>query len=280
MDKAQTRVTTQSAAMQQLDIDTEKRRISRMLERIRNHAAIEDLEALSSTVNALDEMLANSPIPQKIQDQVRLRAYADEQTVLGRTMERTLKIAIEGHKRGRRDVTGGAVKQLQKFIERWKKLNGDPEILAKVEKELADIVMPPPAPEAPAASSDSQHQGAPAAGKSNNPPSGREQRRFLRYTYPKLTVKAHERVFEVADWSLNGLAIANIGTDELAQLKSRGNTFMIELHDPDSGLRSSDKAEIVRHDPLKRVLKLRFASMTNACSEIARELRRRGIEPR
>ena len=276
MDKAQTRVTTASAAMQQLDIDTEKRRISRMLERIRNHAAIEDLEALSSTVNALDEMLANSPIPQKIQDQVRLRAYADEQTVLGRTMERTLKIAIEGHKRGRRDVTGGAVKQLQKFVERWKKLNGDPEVLAKVEKELADIVMPL----APAETAEAQAANAPPAGKTNNPPSGREQRRFLRYTYPKLTVKAHERVFEVADWSLNGLAIANIGTDELAQLKSRGNTFMIELHDPDSNLRASDKAEIVRHDPLKRVLKLRFASMTNACSEIARELRRRGIEPR
>jgi hypothetical protein len=265
--------------MQQLDIDTEKRRISRMLERIRNHAAIEDLEALTSTVNALDEMLSNSPLPQKIQDQVRLRAYADEMTVLGRTMERTLKIAIEGHKRGRRDVTGGAVKQLQKYVERWKKLNGDPEILAKVEKELADIVMPP-APAEGAAGGEAHAPNAPPAGKTNNPPSGREQRRFLRYTYPKLTVKAHERVFEVADWSLNGLAIANIGTDELAQLKSRGNTFMIELYDPDSHLRSTDKAEIVRHDPLKRVLKLRFASMTNACSEIARELRRRGIEPR
>ncbi|MDX2104037.1 MAG: hypothetical protein SF002_16040 [Alphaproteobacteria bacterium] len=277
MEKPQPRITTAAAAMQQMDIEAEKSRIRRMLERIRNHAAIEDLEALSATVNALNEMLGQSPLPQKLQDQIRMRAFADEQQVLVKHMDRTLRVAVEGARRGRKDVMGQAVRQLKNFIERWQFLQGDQDVLIRIEKELAEV-LPKPVEAQPDAAGTEEDHGPPA--KTNAPPSGREQRKFVRYTWPKLQVRAADRLFEVADWSLNGLAIGNVGAEELAFLRKRGNIVAIELLEPDHGLRASDKAEIVRHDPNKRVLKLRYASMTNPCSDIARELRRRGVEPR
>jgi hypothetical protein len=116
------------------------------------------------------------------------------------------------------------------------------------------------------------------AGAMNDRRSGREHRRFKRYSEPALSVTVEGTAYRTIDWSIGGLALTGGQLD-----LPRGREVRITLAAAALGSAEqasfSDRAIVTRSEPDAGRLYLRFRSTASATLKILEHLSRQRIEP-
>jgi CheY-like chemotaxis protein len=107
--------------------------------------------------------------------------------------------------------------------------------------------------------------------------SGREARRYKRFSDPALHVTIGERSYRTVDWSIGGLAIGGY-SGALQPDKQIKLTLRVE-GDEEEKKTFSDRAVVMRNNPGAGILALRFVSHSSATLKVLEYLTRRQETP-